>query len=472
MFKLEDKSTSFCDDLCAAFADAAGKASDASVGLNVGPSSDSINQQVEQAMIEMKMAVASMRTCQAAKETIESFQEVIEPLEGNIRVARDKAEEARDSLDAAEDTVEQVEEKLAAQEEATSKAQVNAEAKSEEMKDAKKHLAEVKALEVLMRVVAKRTTKKLAMAKNSLTQFDEAEHAAQQLKLFLQKAMASMDLYFEMAVREPLRNMMLEESNWVSAFEDNDMILGAKVNLKKSVQALYSYCEDTAKPAFASAEGSAEDLSKVCEFGQVDPTVEDMYQLLAKKKEDVMNKLKWATGWLNKFHGQEGMTEEKAAEYVQQGEPQGLREIIGSLKVQGYLYEWRKGGPFLDLMHKLSEKISQQAAISDDLQDSLETLTGKLKEMAKKRYDATESLKLAINSNNVAQNEKTEAEDLLASETMEAEQANNRYGDLEAAAEAAWKMYTEARNTLTDVFKRGVSKSLLQEAQQTQKTLM
>jgi len=420
--------------------------------------------QVEMATSRLKMAVASKVTCEAAQAAIEGFQSSIEPLELNIKDARDRSEDARDALDQAEDTVINLEETLAEQESATAKAQETAEARSDEMKKAKQHLAEVNALKFIVKTRMKVLKKKMDKAKQSLTHFNEAEHAAQQLKLYVQKAMLSMDLYFEMAVREPLRNMMLG-GNWEDAFKKTSTADAATGNLEKSIKALDSYCRKTAKPAFALMDKSIADLTPICEFGEVRPVVDNLKEVVDARRTEVMRQLTLATAWLNKFHGQPGMTQELADQYVNRGEPKGLREIIGSLNVKGYLYDWRADGPFLDSLHRLGAHIEEQAQISADLQDSLMGLTSKLRETETERAAAKVALKAAISSEKVAHAEKEEAEEILASQTRETEEANTRLDELQAAADAAWKKFQEAKVSLIKAFKSGTTQSLLQKAE-------
>mmetsp|Transcript_7512 Transcript_7512/g.17203 ORF Transcript_7512/g.17203 Transcript_7512/m.17203 type:complete len:663 (-) Transcript_7512:260-2248(-) len=452
LLPVEDASASYCDDLCTSFAASAQKASDEAVGVKVGPGSDQIAKEVEMATSRLKMAVASKVTCEAAQAAIEGFQSSIEPLELNIKDARDRSEDARDALDQAEDTVINLEETLAEQESATAKAQETAEARSDEMKKAKQHLAEVNALKFIVKTRMKVLKKKMDKAKQSLTHFNEAEHAAQQLKLYVQKAMLSMDLYFEMAVREPLRNMMLG-GNWEDAFKKTSTADAATGNLEKSIKALDSYCRKTAKPAFALMDKSIADLTPICEFGEVRPVVDNLKEVVDARRTEVMRQLTLATAWLNKFHGQPGMTQELADQYVNRGEPKGLREIIGSLSVEGYLYEWRADGPFLDFLKRLGGYIEEQAKASADLQESLMGLTSKLRETETERAAAKVALKAAISSEKVAHAEKEEAEEILASQTRETEEANTRLDELQAAADAAWKKFQEAKVSLIKAFK-------------------
>eukprot|EP00420_Gonyaulax_spinifera_P032727 CAMPEP_0197877546 /NCGR_PEP_ID=MMETSP1439-20131203/6201_1 /TAXON_ID=66791 /ORGANISM="Gonyaulax spinifera, Strain CCMP409" /LENGTH=664 /DNA_ID=CAMNT_0043496903 /DNA_START=340 /DNA_END=2334 /DNA_ORIENTATION=- len=452
LLPVEDSSASYCDDLCTSFAASAQKASDDAVGAKVGPGSEQVAKEVEMAISRLKMAVASKVTCEAAKDAIEGFQRSIEPLELNIRDARDRSEDARDALDQAEDTVTDLEQSLEEQESATARAQETAEAKSDEMKQAKQHLAEVNALKFIVKTRMKVMKKKMDKAKQSLTQFNEAEHVAQQLKLYVQKAMLSMDLYFEMAVREPLRKMKLV-GKWEDAFEKTSTADAATVNLEESIKALDSYCRRTAKPAFDLVDKSVADLAPICEFGEVRPTVDNLYKVVDARKAEVMRQLTLATAWLDKFHGQPGMTQELADEYVNEGEPKGLREIIGSLSVEGYLYEWRADGPFLDFLKRLGGYIEEQAKASADLQESLMGLTSKLRETETQRAVARLALKVAINSDRVAHAEKEEAEELLASQTMETEEANNRLDELQSAADAAWKKFQQAKVSLIKAFK-------------------
>merc|ERR1719414_2386191 len=158
--------------------------------------------------------------------------------------------------------------------------------------------------------------------KNLLLKANDAEHAAKQLKIYVSKAMLSMEYYFDMSVREPLRSQTLDDKDFDAVFSPSDGRKEASTAVQNSIQSLASYCENE-MPTVSEQQADTVDLSPLCEFGGADAAAGGVEAEVNKAVAATIDDMKQATIWLQKWHNQEGMTDEIAQEYVAAGEPKG-----------------------------------------------------------------------------------------------------------------------------------------------------
>merc|ERR1712079_340302 len=170
-----------------------------------------------------------------------------------------------------------------------------------------------------------------------------AEKFADEVKEKLSLLLMKMDAYVEECVREPVRNIGLSEETKVydgEFFTWDVTTLPAKEEMNDALTSFHTYCETIAKGIFEAVKDKV-DLSPLCKLQPQDASLTEIADTVQDRKTAVVDAITDVQSWLNPFKGTSGVTEEtEQTEYVDEGEPMGLRRVMGlQLKTfySGYL---------------------------------------------------------------------------------------------------------------------------------------
>merc|ERR1719510_2539549 len=159
-----------------------------------------------------------------------------------------------------------------------------------------------------------------------------AEKFADEVKEKLSLLLMKMDAYVEECVREPVRNIGLSEETKVydgEFFTWDVTTLPAKEEMNDALTSFHTYCETIAKGIFAAVKDKV-DLSPLCELQPQDASLTEIADTVQDRKTAVVDAITDVQSWLNPFKGTNGVTEEtEQTEYVDEGEPMGLRRVMG-----------------------------------------------------------------------------------------------------------------------------------------------
>jgi len=448
-----DDMASYCDELC----------SELGRTVQVVSNEKSPTRKVDVKKLERELQraesnrqekVAKQKECEGAKESINKFRDVLKGLSGEMsakHVLFQKAEWAlADAKQALLSLTQDLEQQAALVEKAnqglTDLGQGEAVAK-EEMQVTTAALADAKA--------------SLATASDDLNSLMEdmeavraAEKFADEVKQRLSLMLMSMDNFAEECVREPVRNIGLSEETKVyegEFFVREVSQSPATGDVKKALTAFHTYCEGTAKNIFELVKDTV-DLSPLCDLQDEEETMQEITKAVQQRKDAVVESIEKVQSWLDPFKGTDVTKTCEIPEYVDEGEPMGLRRVMSLLPGSSsetfystYLKKWKKKGEFLELLAKIETAIN-------GLNDKIEKQQNELNKRASETQAAEKGLEIAVAAfQKAAEQAQLEKEDLTAvleELKKSVENAKQNLEDLERRREEALQAWVEARDAL------------------------
>jgi len=398
--------------------------------------------------------VAKQKECEGAKERINHFRDILKGLSGEMsakHVLFQKAEWAlADAQRALLSLTQDLETQAALVERAnqglTDLGQGEAAAKKE-MEVATAGLADAKSSMGI-------ATDDLNSLMDDMEAVRAAEKFADEVKQRLSLMLMSMDGFAEECVREPVRNIGLsEETNvYEGEFFVKDVSLSpATGDVQKALSAFHKYCEGTAKNIFDLVKDTV-DLSPLCNLQDEEETMQEITRAVQQRKDAVVESIEKVQSWLDPFKGTDVTINSEIPEYVEEGEPMGLRRVMSLLPGSSsetfystYLKKWKKKGEFLELLSKIETAIN-------GLNEKIERQQGELNKKTSEAQAAEEGLEIAVaafqKAADEAQLEKTELTSVLEDLKRSVESAKQNLEDLEKRREEALQAWIETRDAL------------------------
>mmetsp|Transcript_26030 Transcript_26030/g.78562 ORF Transcript_26030/g.78562 Transcript_26030/m.78562 type:complete len:668 (+) Transcript_26030:81-2084(+) len=454
---------SYCDELCQTFADIAQTLSDQTAGEHAGSSSVQLETKLLDMQQQLKYAIAEREECQNARDALMGFRIQLDGLQKDIKRQFERVQDAREDLAEYEETVYDIEEELTAMEEAVAGAIQTVSGTGTKVTVARKALNELKDKEKEARTRLTSTQDSFKVTNNLLGNAHAVNEITGQLKGLVSQTMLNMALYFDEAVREPLRNLGLDESMDVDdKFQESPASLPSATDFDESVGQLDSFCKKEALPAFAKVSGSVK-LAPICNIGATSEVIGGVNEAVSARMESVKDTIKHVKSWLDPYKGTKALTEEEAEQLVKQGEPLGLRQVMGDFGqttyYKNYLKYWKVTAKptFLDIYAKLGGEIEKLQKELDDLSQSITALNTALNEILAKLRQATTNLEGAIKADEIAVDKKDKAQAALQEQREVLSRASDRLAALKKAAEDALNSYIAAKKLLEEVHHKGTS---------------
>jgi len=456
---LAGESASYCDELCQSFADVVKQCS---YGALVGPASVELEDKLQDVLLKLQSTELELNKCKDAKVLLGDFRLQTEAMNVKVKVEFGKVQDARDALAEAEDVVLDIEDDLDAKSESTKEAIGLLTGTSKKVTVAKEAFNDLQAAEFLLKLQIGVGRRKLKESKQQLDMAEAADTAVQQVKALVAQTMFNMNLLFDEAVREPVRNLGFDaRMNIVDEFQATPQSTKAGQEFGIAIKALDTYCEKEAKPAFAALDLQELDLNPLCNFGDVDDAVKGVKDAVGHTMNSAVEDLKSVQQWLDPYFPQKDMTKDLAEQFIKEGEPAHLREIVGVYHLasyyKGYLRRWQRGkkDSFLELYKKLRAAIKTLDEDYKQFTEDISKLLVKVEEVRQKQDDAKKKLDDAIKSNDIAVANKVQAETLLRKAQEEAKKAQDNVDKLRKQVEEATKRYNDAKAALKEAHDRG-----------------
>merc|ERR1719492_178402 len=390
-----DDLASYCDELCAEMAQIA-----QGVSNNQGYGSKSDVNRLKKELVKaekQKQALFAQQTeCEDATQKIKAFHAYMEQLLGVMRDKHKAFQEAEWNLADAEDALKSLTENLLAQKAAVEKAK---EGLTDLGLAASKANSELQTADAQMQVASETLQKATDQWKQltaDLEAVKAAEKFADEVKERLSLLLMKMDAYVEECVREPVRNIGLSEETKVydgEFFTWDVTTLPAKEEMNDALTSFHTYCETIAKGIFEAVKDKV-DLSPLCKLQPQDASLTEIADTVQDRKTAVVDAITDVQSWLNPFKGTNGVTEEtEQTEYVDEGEPMGLRRVMG-LQLNASITE-----AINDLNQKVEKAGDEMAKLDNEMQvaqSQLETAVTASKDASKKanleKQDLTDAL--------------------------------------------------------------------------------
>mmetsp|Transcript_92635 Transcript_92635/g.299700 ORF Transcript_92635/g.299700 Transcript_92635/m.299700 type:complete len:668 (+) Transcript_92635:94-2097(+) len=454
---------SYCDELCQGFADIAQTLSDQTAGEHAGSSSEQLEAKLLNMQQQLKYAIAEREECQNARDALMGFRIQLDGLQKDIKRQFERVQDAREDLAEYEETVYDIEEELTTMEEAVSDAIQTVSGTGTKVTVARKALNELKDKEKEARTRLSSTQDSFRVTNTLLGNANTVNDITSELKGLVSQTMLNMALYFDEAVREPLRNLGLDESMDVDdKFQESPASLPSATDFDESVGQLDSFCKKEALPAFAKVSGSVK-LAPICNIGATSEVIGGVNEAVSARMESVKDTIKHVMSRLDPYKGTRALTEEEAKKKIEEGEPLGLREVMGDFGqttyYRNYLKHWKATAKpsFLAIYAKLGDEIERLYKELEDLSQSITALEKALDEILAKLRQATTSLEEAITADEIAEDKKAKAEAAVAKQEEVLVRALDDLAALKKAAEDALKSYVAAKKLLEEVHQKGTS---------------
>lgn len=445
----KDDLSSYCDELCAEMASVVQEVSEA----RPSPMTDvkRLERELYKTQLEKTTQVASKNDCASAMTRIHTFRDYLNELSEEMSTKHVLFQEAEWALEDAKARLMGL--MLALQ---------GAQAEATKAADG---LTELGLLEETTKQKQIQADGALQQATTNLGQADEelkglladmeavrtAENFADQVKEKLSLMLLKLDSFAEECVREPVRNIGLSEDTHVyeqNFFKQDLSSLPAREDVEASLTAFHEYCEGTAKPVFDLVKKHI-DLSEICKLQEKQATMSEITDAVDKRKKSVVDAIVQVQSWLDPFKGTLVTFDNEKSDYVEQGEPLGLRRVV-ALMTSGsfyptYLKKWKKHGEFLTLLAGLGQAIE---GLNSKISVASENLEKRTKEAQEKQQVLEEAVAAFQDAAEKAGAEKERLTKVVEDLQRNVDEVKQNLQDLIEKVKEAARVWGESREKL------------------------
>jgi len=450
----------YCTSLCQNFRDVAQEVSDATAGASAGTSADELMRQEKEKLSAQTDAKQELSQCSHARETLLGFRAQFEELKSGVKTRFDALRAAEEALDDAQWELGELEDMLEKEEEAAAEALTALEAAGAQAVKAKDSFETLQQQEQALGQSVEASKASLQAGRQELEAAKNADRVVGELKNAVSVTLMKMNLFFDEAVLQPVRNIGITEDLDLSEYfiEDASQTAAAGV-MRNAVESLHTFCAAEAKDAFNAVKDKV-DLSPLCEFDEVGAIDSDLNSAVTARMAQVKEQIEALKAWLNPYKDQKEITEEMLNQFLEAGEPKGLREIVGvygQTEFYAYLKDWKAGGKFLELIAKLKETVDSLDAALGKLKNDLEQLKEELQQTVDARKAAQEELERATKEEELAADKRAELEAKVKELQEQGAQMEKGIEDFEAQVAKAKEQYQAARDKLLAAHKEATS---------------
>jgi hypothetical protein len=457
-----DDLASYCDEMCA---ELARTVQDVSNMKSPTRKTDvrKLERELQRAETQKAERFAKKKECTDAKTRIFEFQKYLKALAADMAIKHVLFQKAEWALADAQKALLSLTQDLEKQSELVDKANKGLSDLGVKAADAKQNMDDATALLADAKYSLDTETDDLSALMADMEDVRAAEKFADEVKEKLSTMLMQMDGFAEECVREPVRNIGLSEETKVyegEFFVEQVSNSGATQDVKAALGAFYNYCENTAKNIFELVKDKI-DLSPLCDLQDEDATMQEITQAVQERKDAVVDSIETVQSWLDPFKGTEVTQKTEIPEYVEEGEPLGLRRVVSLLNTGGsesfystYLKKWKKKGEFLELLKKITTAIN---GLNDKIQTAQDELNKRTAEVTRAQDGLAEATGACMEA---AKNWDLEKEDLTnVMQELETSVVNAKQNleDLKRKREEARLAWIETRDALVKMHKEATT---------------
>eukprot|EP00418_Pyrodinium_bahamense_P015724 CAMPEP_0179124354 /NCGR_PEP_ID=MMETSP0796-20121207/58762_1 /TAXON_ID=73915 /ORGANISM="Pyrodinium bahamense, Strain pbaha01" /LENGTH=734 /DNA_ID=CAMNT_0020823013 /DNA_START=82 /DNA_END=2286 /DNA_ORIENTATION=- len=461
LLSCQDEEPCYCPSLCQVFRDIAQEISDATAGANAGATVEELMRQQKEKLEALEKAKQEEAECRQARETLGTFRAQMEELKKGVKVRFDDLRAAEEALDDAQWELADLEDLLAKEQDSAASALQALEKAGEEFEAARSAFEALQEQEAALGGQLNASKASLQAGRQELERAKSADRIVGDLKNLLSVTLMKMQLFFDEAVRQPVRSLGITEERALlgELFAADLSGLAAAGVMKTAVESLHTFCAVDAKEPFEAVKDKV-DLSPLCEMGEVDAIDTDLTTAVATRVGTIVELLEEVRAWLNPFKDQKNMTNEKLKELHEAGEPSGLREIVsvyGETRFFSYLKDWKAGGRFLKLIAQLGEAVESLGVALKNMQEDLDKLKEEIQKTMAARQEAQEALEKAAMAVQLAEDTKAEIDRKVKELEEQGVEMKNEIAELEAQVAEARRKFEAAKNLLLEEHQKSTS---------------
>jgi len=267
--------------------------------------------------------------------------------------------------------------------------------------------------------------------------------------------MLKMALFVDVAVRGPVRKLGLGEETDVWNFFSKDVKgLKAADSFHNELHDLHSYCHGPAFKAFKDVNiQKYVDLSPLCKLREEPVIAADIDRAAQQRVHFVTEDIQKIQSWLDPLKGT-GISPQAQQVKVDQGEPEGLRQVMGAFGrtdfYRSYLKKWKFPGRFHDLLKLLKSKVALLDAELAQGEKKMMSLANGLSIIQGRRSAAFDALGRAHAAQGVAESNLVAIQNAGALLREQAVSSQQLFEDLQRMFEEAKMLYLSAKKTLVE----------------------
>jgi len=449
----EDEFGNYCGQVCAGLADVAQLLSD-KYSISSG-STALLKAQLWGKKLELSKAMVQHGKCKQSRVNIVGFQEKLSMINGAIQVRFSAVTKAERELVDAQWALIDLQEKFQNQAQQTSGAARN-------LQDARGEVAVAKEALDIVQQHEDQFAEQLGFAKGvvermreELGNLQQADEVTLDIKRYVTMTMLKMGLFVDVAVREPVRKLGLAEETDVWDFFLKDIkVLKAADDFHNQLHDFHSYCRGPAWKAFKDVNiRKYVDLTPLCELREESVIADDIDKAGQQRVQYVTEDIQKIQSWLDPLKGT-GMSPQAQQEKVYQGEPKGLRQVMGVFGgtdfYMHYLKKWKFPGVFHDLLKLLKEKVALLDSEVAQAEEMMVALANSLSITQGRRSAAWDALQAALTTEGVAESTQGAMQQTLALLREQAISSQQLFEDLQRVFEEAKRLYLVAQKTLVE----------------------
>lgn len=449
----EDEFGNYCGQVCAGLADVTQFFSDKySVALG---STSTLKAQLRKNMMEHSKVAVQHGKCKQSRVAVASFQEKLSTLNNNVQVRFTAVTKAERELEDAQWALSNLQEMFQSQAQQTSDAVHTLQGESGEVAAAKEALDVVQKHEAQFTEQFGVAISVVEHMREELSNIQQADEATLDIKRLLSMTMFKMGLFVDVAVREPVRKLGLAEETDVWNFFLKDIrILKAADDFHHELNDFHSYCRGPAFKIFKDVNiMKYVDLTPLCELREESVIAADIDRAGQQRVQFVTEDIQKIQSWLDPLKGT-GMSAQAQQVKVDQGEPEGLRQVMGVFGrtdfYMSYLKKWKFPSHFHDLLKKLKKKAASLDAELAQAEAAMETLANGLSIVHGRQQEAWDALQRAQAAEGIAESNVVATKNALALLREQAVSSKQQFEDLQRVFQDAKRLYLSAKKTLVE----------------------
>lgn len=302
----------------------------------------------------------------------------------------------------------------------------------------------------------------LAAAQDKVSRAQAVSQVAKDLKAMLEKLVRQMKLYFDAAVRNPIRQLGITDSLDIpSRFPRDPSATQEGNSTHLAVKDLKQACsQPNTRVAFSAVESGKLPVSHLCLKLEVAEVNKEIDQTVSAVVVAVENSLQQVKSLLNVYSGESKMSEEVEEQLIKQGEPIGLRQVAvfaNTQFYQNYLRRWKLSEEFQRLYSQLGLLLVDAEDLEKQAQGSLDKLQLQMTALALQRNQTLATLSQAITGNELDKASKVAAENALAKLQQDVIDSQEQMNQLQQAAGNAYRSWQNAQQSLEATYKQGTA---------------
>lgn len=454
----------FCNQMCMEFADIADDLSAKYAGSwrSGGTNSSVLRSRASAKQRQIDFATSEIADCNQAVTDLKQFKDQLDAMNDQAKGQFKQVTAAQNALQNAQADLDGLQNSMNEQVASVQRLATAFNGSSAVVQNIRDQLGLLEGNMTALSATIATGQQQLAAAQDKVSKAQAVSQVAKDLKAMLEKLVRQMKLYFDAAVRNPIRQLGITDSLDIpSRFPADPSATQEGNSTHLAVQDLKQACsQPNTRVAFSAVESSKLPVSHLCLNLKVAEVNKEIDQTVSAVVVAVENSLQQVKSLLNVYSGESKMSEEVEEQLIKQGEPIGLRQVAvfaNTQFYQNYLRRWKLSEEFQRLYSQLGLLLVDAQDLEKQAQGSLDHLQLQMTALALQRNQTLATLSQAITGNELDKASKVAAENALAKLQQDVIDSQEQMNQLQQAAGEAYRSWQNAQQSLEATYKQGTA---------------